>query len=95
MILLNQVNADTVSESFLSRGGSAVINVRADSYGGGTVTVRMASSNDPSGRYIILEDGSFTADATVKLDYLPSGALIQVELMGSTGASNVFVDILQ
>lgn len=94
-VLLNNVSADVTSDTFKSTGGIAVINVRADSYGGGTLTIEAASSNDSAQRFVVLTNGTITTDATVKVDYLPSGLIIRAVLTGSAGASNVFVDVLQ
>ena len=74
----------------------AVVTVVADSFGGGTVSVQMASKNDSLGpRWVTLTNGVFTVDSIVKLDYIPVGTLIRVTLSGSSGASNVFADINQ
>lgn len=95
-ILLNNVDIAGTSAEFTSTGGSAIINVRADDFDGGTVEIQVASSQDSLNRFVALENGIFTADASVKIDYLPLGLRLIAELI-SPGAStdNVFCDILQ
>lgn len=96
-ILLNNVNVDTDSDNFESAGGPAVINVRGDNFGGGQVIIEVASKNDPSNpdRFTGLDNGTFTANKTVKVDYLPVATLLRARLTGSAGASNVFADVQQ
>ena len=94
-ILLDNVAVDTTSAVFDSKGGIAVVNIRGTDFGGGTVTIETASANDSLSRFLTLTDGSFTANASVKLDYLPLGTEVRAVLTGSTGADDVFVDILQ
>ncbi len=94
-ILLNNVSVDTTSDTFESLGGVAIVNVRGDNYGGGSVLIEAATVNDSATRFVTLPNGTFTADGTVKLDYLPQGALIRARLDSSTTPTNVFVDILQ
>lgn len=94
-ILLNNVSADATSDAYESQGGEAVVNVRASSYGGGTVNIQAASPNQGTPDYVTLDEGSFTADGTKGILFLPRGMLIRAVLTGSTSPSNVFVDILQ
>lgn len=95
-ILLNNVSADSeTTNPYVSRDGPAIINIRADDYGSGTVNIKIASQNDSSERYETMENGSFTADASKAVKHLPAKCLIKAELTGSTSPSNVFVDILQ
>lgn len=94
-ILLNNVNVDSESPVFKSAGGVAIVNVRASSLGGGTVVLSLASTNDASERFIPMTNGMLTDEATLKLEYLPAGLILKAALVGSTAASNVFVDILQ
>lgn len=98
-ILLDNVAVDiTSSPPHISTGGSLLINIRADNYGGGSVFIEVASPNDPNAptfRFAVLPNGTFTTDGTVKLDFLPKGILVRARLGGSSGADNVFVDILQ
>jgi len=95
-ILLNNVSADVISDEFISRGGSAIVNIRADDFDGATVTIQAASKQDSLDRFAALPDGGFTTDSSVKIDYLPQSLKLRVELTGSGGStSNVFCDILQ
>lgn len=95
-ILLNNVNTDQTSAEFESRGGSAIVNVRADNFDGATLGIQMASDQDPLDRFITLLNGSFTDNSSIKMDYLPQGVKLRVNLTGAGGsASNIFCDILQ
>lgn len=94
-ILLDNVSVDTTSAVYTSTGGTVVVNVRGDDFGGGSVAIEAASANDVGNRYVVLTDGLLTAGSTLKIDYVPSGLKIRAALSASTGASNVFVDILQ
>jgi len=94
-ILLNQVNANTVSDTINSNGGKAVVFVRGDNFGSGTVDIEVAAGSDPSSRYTVLTDASFTENGQKTLDYLPAGTKLRANLSGATGASNVFVEINQ
>lgn len=94
-ILLNNVDVDTTSEYYESTGGTIIINVRGDDFGGGSVAIEATSRNDPLSRPIVLTDGLLTTGATMKVDYVPPGLRIRAAFSASTGASNVFVDILQ
>jgi len=94
-VLLDNVNVDTTSAYYESTGGTVIVNVRATNFGGGSVAVEAASSNDPLLRYVVLTDGLFTAGATMKIDYVPAGLRIRAALTGSAGAEDVFVDIIQ
>jgi len=94
-ILLDNVGADTVGDTFPFKGGPAIIFVRADNYDGGTVSVEIASQNDTAVRFDVLTDGAFIIDGTVKIDYLANGSLLRAVLTGATSPENVFVDVLQ
>jgi len=95
-ILLNQVSVNTVSAEFISEGGSAIINVRADDFDGAMVEIKMASEGDSLDRFVTLPDGTFTDSSSVKINYLAQGVKVLAELSGSGGStSNVFCDILQ
>ena len=101
-ILLNNVNADVttpVEEYFEGQGGPCIAIVRGDAYGGGSVIVQHASKNDVNSaqgtdlRWVNLPNGSFTADGTVQIDYVPRGSFLRAVLNGSSGADNVYVEI--
>ena len=98
MILLNNVNTDVTSPTdiFVSNGGSAVVNVRATDFGGATVEIQTMTIQDSLVRWAALTSGTFTLDASVKLDYLPNGISVRAIVTGTTGSTDsVFVDILQ
>ena len=105
-VFFSDVDDDIVSQNFVSNGGEAVVNVRGDDFATATVSIQMASANDLSlnnpspgePRFINLTNGELTDNATVKLDYLPSGILVRVVVTGSTSQTppvNLFADILQ
>ena len=97
-ILLNNVSVDVTDPStiFVSKGGPAVVNVRANDFGGATVEIQTATIQDGLTRFTTLASGSFTAAASVKLDYLPNGVSVRAIVTGTTGTSDgIFVDILQ
>ncbi len=95
MILLDNVSVDTTSGPYVSKGGKAVAIIRGDNYGGGEVLIQAASASDPGERYSTLVNGTLSGDAMVLLDYIPVGVFIRALLSESSGASNVFVEILQ
>ena len=90
MILFNNINSDETSEIFTFQGGSALVIVRADDFGGGTVTLETRSKNDTGGRFE--EIASFTGDSTEKIFSIVPGLDFRVVLAGSTSPSNVFVE---
>lgn len=94
-VLLNEVDVDTTSSEFKSRGGPALAVIRGDNYGGGTVNIELATEADPQGRFDLFPGGAFTANGSFKLDYLPIGTIIRADFAGSTGANDVFVEIIQ
>ena len=98
MILLDNVDTDITdpADIFVSQGGSAVVNVRANVFGGATVEVQTKTIEDGLDRWATLTSGTFTADASVKLDYIPNGISVRAIITGTTGPTDgVFVDILQ
>lgn len=100
MILLNNVSADVTDppadDIFVSKGGPAVINVRANDFGGATVEIQTATIQDALTRWATLTSGSFTAASSIKLDYVPNGQKIRAIVTGTTGSSDgIFVDLLQ
>lgn len=94
-VLLSNVDVDTTSVEFTSRGGPALIIVRGVDFGGGTVNIELASVVDVLNRFALFPGGAFTANGSLKLDYLPIGTRIRADFTGSTAADDVFVEILQ
>lgn len=94
-ILLNEVDVDTTSSEFRSRGGPALAVIRGDNYGTGTVNIELATDADPQSRFALHPGGAFTANGSVKLDFLPVGTRIRADFTGSSGANDIFVEILQ
>ncbi len=94
-ILLNEVDVDTTSSEFKSRGGPALAVIRGDNFGSGTVNIELATDADLQSRFDLFPGGAFTANGSLKLDYLPVGTRIRADFTGSTGANDVFVEILQ
>jgi len=98
-VLLNNVSTDVsdppATDIFTSRGGPAVVTVRADSFGGGTVAIQTRTTEDPGLRWETLNNGTFTAAGQVKIDFLPNTLQVRALLTGSTGADNVFANIVQ
>lgn len=95
-ILFDNVSANGTSAEFESKGGSVILNVRGDNFDGATLEVQIASAQDSLDRFIALENGTFTAGASIKVDYLPQGVKLRADLTGGGGSmSNIFCDILQ
>lgn len=99
-ILLNNVSTDVTdppaADILVSRGGPAVINIRADDFGTATVEIQTKSSNDSLNRYATLPNGTHTAETSFKLDFLPIGVSVRAIVTNTNGSSdNIFADILQ
>lgn len=92
-VLLNNVSSDS-SGIVKNTGGMKVCLIRGDNFGGGSVELSIAAPSDPSERFHILSGGIFISDDEVRVDFLPNGVTLKAELKGSTGASNVFVEVL-
>ncbi len=91
-ILLDNVNADTTSDTFTFNQPSAILVVRADDYDSGTVTLEVASTSD--NRFTVLDDATFTADGTKKIDLTIPGLEYRAVLSGSTSPVNVKVEMI-
>jgi len=95
-ILLNNVDTDQDSDAFISKGGPYTVGVRASEYGGATVDIQVALPGDDLERFATLASGTFTADGTVKIDYLPPGYKLIAHLTGTTGPTDgVYVELTQ
>ena len=95
-LLLNNVSTDQTSSNFESNGGPALAII-VGTFDTATVTLEMATSNDiPTPRFVPLDNGAVTANAILKLDYLPSRTLVRAVVSGAGGSTaNILVDILQ
>lgn len=93
--LLNNVNADTTSAVFLFNGGSGTLFIRGDDFGGGTVALEVATTDDSFDRFIPLPNGVFTEGTTKTLDYLSHSTQFRAVLSGATDPVNIFVSITQ
>ena len=92
IILLDNVNADTISDEEPFLGGSRVIIVRGDDFGGGTVDIEVRSNNDS--RFLAIEDASFTADGNKIVDCTIPGLTFRAVLSGATSPVNVFAELI-
>ncbi len=93
-ILLDNVSVDTTSTKTLGDGGPKIVFIRADDFGGGVVRIFIAPPSDSLERFERLKDGQFACDAEVHIDYLPPATKIRVSLVASSGAENVYVEII-
>lgn len=94
-ILFNNVSTNSTSIEVLGDGGPRVVFVRADDFGSATVCIEIASPSDPDERFEPLQDGEFTTDGEVLIQYLPPGTKIKARISRSTSdTSNIFVEIL-
>lgn len=91
-ILLNNVDVDITSDEFSFSGGSKVLVVRADDFGGGNVTLESKSRNDTLNRFAAIE--VFTANGNKKILSTVPGIVYRAVLDGSSGASNVYVELI-
>jgi len=95
MILLDNVNANVTSSPFqFGKGGPAVIFIRADDFGMGTITISTAPPGDKAIRFRNLFNGITKQQTEIRIDYLPSGTHIRVRLSRATNPVNVFVEII-
>jgi len=95
-ILLNNVSTDVISSTFRPLGGSFVFLLAATSFGTATVNFQVAAPSDSPPRWITLDNGSFTASASQKIEYLPNGILFRAEVTGANGGTDsIFLEIIQ
>lgn len=92
--LLNNVNGDFDGVGVGADGGAKTVIIRADDFGGGTVTLQ---GSDDNVTFITLTIGgavaTFTANAIRVIDHMGQGSFIRATLTGSTSPSNVRVKI--
>jgi len=95
-ILFNNIDANATSLEFTFNGGSRVLNIRGDDFGGGTVVLQMASSSDPSNpnRFVDIENASFTANGSVIVENTKIGLIYRAVFSGATNPDNVFTDMV-
>ena len=95
-VLLDNVESDQTSINFESGGGPAIAII-VGTFSTATVTLQMATSNDtPTPRFVTLSNGAVIENSILKLDYLPSGTLVNAVVSGADGSTeDIFVDILQ
>lgn len=91
-VLLDNVNTNTTSSEVEFGGGSRVIVVRGDDFGGGTVDIEVRSNNDS--RFLAVEDASFTADGDKILDSTVPGLTFRARFFDATSPVNVFVELI-
>ncbi len=95
-ILLDDVDVDTTSLEFTFNQSSAILVVRADNFGSGTVVLEAATATD-SGiglRFTVFNDGTFTSNGTKKVDLTIPGLIYRARLFNSSGASNVKLEMI-
>lgn len=100
-VLLDNVNVDTISDVYDGNGGPAVLVIHADDFGGGKVFIE--TSRRGANKWITIKKPSTIEpppDLGVDWDdnieiALPIGLELRVQLLGSTTASNVRVEVLQ
>jgi len=90
--LLDNVNADETSDPVKFGGGSKVIVVRGDDFGGGTVNIEQRSSSDSGERFATIS--SFISNGTKILASVTPGLITRAVLTGATSPSNVFVELI-
>jgi len=93
-ILFDNISADDTSAEVLFNGGSKVLNVRADNFGNGTFDLEVATTNDPGKRFTKIPNACFTADGSVIIENVKVGLIFRGVFSGSSGASNVFADLV-
>ncbi|GAG92658.1 unnamed protein product, partial [marine sediment metagenome] len=65
-------------------------------WGSGTVNLQIDSVNNSSARWLLFSaTATFTANGNLDIPRLPAGCKIRAVFTGSSGASNIFVDLIQ
>lgn len=103
-VLIDNEDNDTVSDPFVSSGGQFVVVIRAATFGPAIVAIQYSArplSSDPLvSRWKTIQNGVYTTDAELRLDYIPSGHGVRAVLT-DTGTSpagttdDVFCEIKQ
>ena len=95
VILIDNASDDVVSDP-VTLSGPAVIIVRGDEFDGALVTFETATAADSAERFDTLDNTTFAAPGTKKLDYSSQGLKIRARLAGSQAmTSGIFVAIDQ
>jgi len=95
-VLIDDASDDVVSDSVLLGGGPAIIIVRGDDFDGALVTFEVASAADSAERFDTVDNATFAAPGTKKLDYSSQSMKIRARLAGSQAmTSGIFVAIDQ
>ncbi len=90
------LSAGAISPDASFGGGQRMLNLRADDYGSGEIVLQISIKNDgTSDRWDDVANGTFTADAQVRLNYTSASQTFRAQLVGGTGATNVFLEIVQ
>lgn len=99
-VLLNNVSVDTVSDAYRGYGGPIYVEVYADSFGGGTIFFE--TSRVGTNKWVPIYQPSISSPpSTLQVNYndvisfeLPVGFELRASLTGSSGASNVRVEVV-
>ena len=96
IVLIDNASDDVVSDPVALQGGPAIIIVRGDEFDGALVTFETATASDSAERFDTLDNTTFAAPGTKKLDYSSQGLKIRARLAGSQAmTSGIFVAIDQ
>ncbi len=88
------VAAGVASDEGRFKGAQKIATIRADDFGGGTLVLQALSVNDgTAGRWDNLADGAFTTNAQVRINFGSINLSFRAQLIGGSGATNVFVEI--
>lgn len=88
------VAAGVASNPVTFGGGQRIATIRADDFGGGSLIIQSLAKNDQTpNRWADLLNGTFTDNQQVRLNFTQPEQSFRVQLVGGTGATNVFVEI--
>ena len=92
MILFDNINGNAISETFIFPGGSRPLIVRADDFGGGEISLELATSADLIPRFSAI--ASFTENGTTKIDSTKQGLKYRAVLSNAINPVNVYVEMV-
>lgn len=105
VVLIDGEDVDITSDPFVSIGGKYILVVRADEFGSGIVEVQYSArplESELEARWSTLQNGIFTSDAEVMINYVPNGHGLRAKLVGAgiggpqqASTDNVFVELKQ